>query len=267
MPDPDDVLRDGFAWRECGVGELVVLFHGLGGSRISWEAQLRDLGEGRRVVAWDLPGYGDAAPLPDDPLTFRAIADAAARFITVLGGERAHVVGISMGGMIAQYLAAWHPSRVRSLTLLSTSPAFGLDGTDPDTWRAARLAPLEQGLQPGDYAERVITALAGPDIAPDAFQQQCAAMGRITGPALRRSIECLVTHDTRPLLATIAAPTAVLVGALDAETPVAYGRYLAEHIAGATLTVVPGAGHLLNAEAPDVVNELIRQHLDRVETP
>lgn len=265
MPVVSDVQHDRFAWREAGTGDLVVLFHGLGGSRISWDAQLAGLSDRHRVVAWDLPGYGAAAPLPDEPLTFRALADAAADLITVLGHDRAHVVGISMGGMIAQYLAAWHPAMVRSLTLLASSPAFGLDGTDPDQWREARLAPLDQGQQPSDFAERVLRSLAGPHMDDAAFAQQRAAMGRITAAALRRSIECLVTHDTRPLLADITAPTMVVVGALDAETPAAYSQYLAEHIAGATLVVVPSAGHLLNAEAPDAVDDLIREHLDRVE--
>jgi pimeloyl-ACP methyl ester carboxylesterase len=266
MSAPTDAQDDGFAWREAGRGDLVVLLHGLGGSRISWEPQLSALGDRRRVVAWDLPGYGASAPLPDDPLTFRALAAAAVDFITLLGADRAHVVGISMGGMIAQYLAAWHPTRVRSLTLLSSSPAFGLDGTDPDQWREARLAPLDRGEEPADFSDRVLHALAGPHITTDAFDQQRAAMARIGGTALRRSIACLVTHDTRPLLATITAPTLVLVGDLDDETPVAYSQFLADHIATARLRIVPGAGHLLNAEAPDVVNELIRQHLDRVET-
>lgn len=218
-----------------------------------------------RVAAWDMPGYGDSAPLADDPLTFRALAGAAADFIALLGDDRAHVVGISMGGMIAQYLAAWHPERVRSLTLLSSSPAFGLDGTAPAAWQAARLAPLDRGQEPADFADRVLRSLAGPAISDEAFAQQRTAMARITSAALRRSIVCLVTHDTRPLLADIAAPTLVLVGDLDAETPVGYSRYLAEHIAGATLSVVPGAGHLLNAEAPEAVDELICEHLDRVE--
>ncbi len=264
MPEPIDAAHDGFAWREAGSGDLVVLFHGLGGSRISWEAQLGHLGH-RRVAAWDLPGYGQAAPLPDQPLTFGALAAAASDFISMLGADRAHVAGISMGGMIAQYLAAWHPTRVRSLTLLSSSPAFGLDGTDPEQWRAARLAPLEEGQRPADFAERVLRSLAGPGISDEAFRQQVHAMGRIGPAALRRSVECLVTHDTRPLLAKITAPTLVLVGDADAETPVAYSSFLADHIAGASLTVIEGAGHLLNAEAPDQVNHLIRQHLDRVE--
>ena len=157
MSDLVDVRCHGFAWRERGNGELVVFLHGLGGSRISWDPQLDAIGTTRRAAAWDLPGYGDAAPLADHPVTFRALATAAHRWIAELGAARAHVVGISMGGMIAQYLAAWHPTIVRSLTLLSSSPAFGLDGTQPQVWQAARLAPLDQGLEPADlpFALRV----------------------------------------------------------------------------------------------------------------
>jgi 3-oxoadipate enol-lactonase len=133
-------------------------------------------------------------------------------------------------------------------------------------WQAARLAPLDQGLEPADFAERVLRSIAGPHISPEAFEAQRAAMARVSAAALRTSIECLVSHDSRPLLATITAPTLVLVGALDEETPPAYSQQLADRIPGATLTVVPGAGHLLNAEAPDAVNELILAHLDRVES-
>ncbi|MBI4934055.1 MAG: alpha/beta hydrolase [Actinobacteria bacterium] len=265
MREPLDVDCDTFAWRESGTGELVVLLHGLGGSRISWEPQLATLGRSRRVVAWDLPGYGAAAPLPDQPLTFRALADAAADLIRALGAERAHVVGISMGGMIGQYLAAWSPHRVRSLTLLSSSPAFGLDGTRPDEWRAARLAPLDQGLEPADFADRVLGAISGPQISSAAMAGQKAAMARVTGAALRRSIDCLVTHDSRPLLPAIQAATLVMVGERDGETPVQYSQYLVDHLPHAQLVVVPGAGHLLNVESPDVVNEHIERHLAAVE--
>jgi 3-oxoadipate enol-lactonase len=265
MREPLDVDCDTFAWRESGAGELVVLLHGLGGSRLSWEPQLTALGHTRRIVAWDLPGYGAAAPLPDDPLTFRALADAAAGFITAVGAEQAHVVGISMGGMIGQYLAAWHPQRVRSLALLSSSPAFGLDGTRPDEWKATRLAALDQGLEPGDFADRVLSAIGGPHLTAEAMAGQRAAMARISGQALRRSIDCLVTHDTRQLLPGIAAPTLVMVGELDVETPVQYSRYLADHLPHGELVVIPSAGHLLNVEAPDTVNELIERHLAAVE--
>lgn len=264
MHEPRDCDEQPIAYRTAGVGELVVLLHGLGGSRISWEPQLRGLAGHWRLAAWDMPGYGRSAPLPVEAVRFPHLGEAAAGWIRHLGGSptaRAHVVGISMGGMIAQYLAALHPQAVRSLTLLSTSPAFGLDGTKPDEWRAARLAPLDAGMQPADFSERVLRGIAGPHISPAAFAEQQAAMARIDADALRRSIDCLVTHDSRDLLAQIVAPTCCLVGALDDETPPAYSQYLVDHIAGARLEVISDAGHLLNAEAPDAVNAAIHRHL------
>jgi pimeloyl-ACP methyl ester carboxylesterase len=261
-----DVQGARFAWREArphgGSHQVVVLLHGLGGSRVSWEPQLAELGAVATVAAWDLPGYGASPPL-DGPTTFAALADAVADFADELGADEVHLVGISFGGMIAQYAAAARPERVASLTLLATSPKFGLDGTQPEAWRAARLAPLDAGQEPADFADRVLNALAGPSITPDAMAGQLAAMGRITGAALRRSIDCLITHDSRAALPQVSAPTTVLVGSLDDETPVAYSQAIVDLVPGAELVVVPGAGHLLNVEAPGAVNEAIRRQLER----
>jgi pimeloyl-ACP methyl ester carboxylesterase len=262
-----DVIGERFSWREAGPRRLgsaepIVLLHGLGGSRISWEPQLAALSETRRVVAWDLPGYGDSPPLAG-PCTFTALADAVAALVADLGAPSVHLVGISFGGMIAQYAAARHPEVVRSLVLLSTSPKFGLDGTRPGDWRAARLAPLDDGLEPGDFAESVLTRLAGPHITPEALHGQVAAMRRISAAGLRRSIECLVTHDSRSLLPTITAPTLCLVGDLDDETPPAYAMAVADLIPHARLSVIAGAGHLLNVEAPDAVDAAILEHIER----
>lgn len=263
----DDVVRGGFAWREAGSsngGTVVVLLHGLTGSRLSWEPQLEALGASRRVVAWDLPGYGDSAPLEGAP-TFRAVADAVARFVDTIGADRVHLVGLSFGGMIAQYTAAAHGDRLISLSLMATSPKFGLDGTQPDEWRAARLAALDAGEEPIDFAPRVLRSIAGPAITEAALAGQVAAAARVPSAGLRTSIEVLVTHDSRPLLAGIAVPTMVVVGELDGETPVEYARALADPIPGARLHVVQGAGHLLNVEAPDAVNALLSDHFAAAE--
>ena len=261
-----DVRGRSLAWREAGssAGPPLVLLHGLGGSRISWEPQLAALSARRRVVAWDQPGYGESPPL-DGPVTFAALATAVDRLADELDAARIDLAGISFGGMVSQYAAAAFPDRVRSLALLSTSPCFGLDGTSPEAWRAARVAPLDAGREPADVAEGVLRSIAGPSITPEAFAGQRAAMARIGSAALRRSIDCLVTHDSRAVLPTIAAPTLVLVGEVDAETPVAYARALAEAIPGARLEVVAGAGHLLNVEAPGVVNALLAAHVESVE--
>jgi pimeloyl-ACP methyl ester carboxylesterase len=243
------------AWREAGDAALpVALFlHGLGGSRIAWEPQLTALSGVRRCVAWDAPGYGASKPGPE-PLTFDALADAAAGLLDRLEAETADVVGMSFGGMIAQYLALRHPGRVRTLALISTSPKFGLDGTQPEEWRAARLAPLDAGVEPKDMTRGVLTSLAAPGAEPAAVDSAVRAMARVPATGLRAAIDCLVTHDTRGRLKDIHGPTLVMVGERDAETPVAYASALAAGIPGARLTVIPGAGHLLNVEAPDAVN-------------
>jgi len=256
-----DVDGPRFAWRETGEGEVVALFHGLGGSRISWGPQMDGLGDRWRVAAWDMPGYGASAPLPDSPYTFRALAAAAADWICELGVERAHIVGISMGAMIAQYLAVWHPERVQTLTLMSTSSRFGLDGTMPDAWRAARLAPLDAGLEPAEFSERVLRGIGGPQLSEPVLSDQMAAMARVSGVALRRSIDCLVTHDTTRLLSSIIQHTLVLVGEFDSETPPEYSQYLVENLPHARMVTIPHAGHLLNAEAPVQVNRQLVAHL------
>ena len=264
MTTARDIEGGRFAWRESGAinaaGPVLVLLHGLGGSRLSWEPQLQVLGGEHRVVAWDMPGYGGSAPLDGEP-TFESLADAVIDFFESIGADRVHLAGTSFGGMIAQYVAARHSSRLASLTLLSTSPAFGLDGTKPAEWRAARLAPLDAGLEPADFAVDVLGSIAGPNISPEALEGQRAAMARVSGRAMRQSIDCLVTHDSRQLLPAIDVPTVCAVGELDTETPVAYGYALADLIPHARLVVVPDAGHLLNVEAPGAVNELLAEQM------
>ena len=260
-----DVDGKHFGWRETTSASdrpVVVLLHGLSGSRLSWEPQLVGLGARYRVAASDLPGYGVSAPLAER-VTFSGLANAVARFADEIGATRVHLVGISFGGMIAQYAAAAYPERVASLALLSTSPKFGLDGTTPEAWRAARLAPLDAGQEPIDFADVVLRSIGGPSITPDALAGQKAAMARVSGAALRTSIDCLVAHDSRPILRDIVAPTRVVVGELDNETPVAYSRYLADHILGARLSIIAGAGHLVNVECPAAVNAVLADHVDR----
>jgi 3-oxoadipate enol-lactonase len=263
-----DVEEDGFAWREHrhrtpggrGFTSTVILLHGLMGSRLSWDEQLGRLGAAR-TVAWDMPGYGGSLPL--GPSTdFHNLAMAVDRFADTIGADTYHLVGISFGGMIAQYAAANGNERVRSLGLLATSPCFGLDGTRPEDWRRARLAQLDAGSEPIDLAEDVMRSLGATGISDQAVDGQVAAAARVSAAALRVSIDCLITHDSRELLGTITAPTLCLVGDADDETPLSYSRHLTDHIPHARLVTIADAGHLLNAEAPALVNTELRNHIE-----
>ena len=247
------------AWREQGTGEAVLFLHGLGGSRTSWQPQLSGLGDTCRCIAWDMPGYGASAPVT--PLTLAAIADAVARLLDTAGVERAHLVGESFGGMHALHTALRHPDRVGRLVLANTSPAFGLDGTDVGAWQAARLEPMDAGLTPADIAEGVLTSVAGPGLSPDMLAMRVSGFARISAEGLRAAVECLPSHNVLDRLAEIKAPALVIAGELDAETPVAYARALADGLPNAELEVLDGIGHLAVSEAPETFNQLVSAFL------
>ena len=177
------------------------------------------------------------------------------------GIERAHLVGESFGGMHALHAALHHPDRVGHMVLANTSPAFGLDGTDPAAWRAARLAPLDAGLTPADIAGQVLTSVAGPGLGDEMLAMRTAAFARFSSTGLRAAVECLPSHNVLDRLAEIAAPTLVIAGELDAETPVAYARALFDGLPNAELVVLHGVGHLAVSEAPDAFNNLGRAFL------
>ena len=254
-----DVDAHPVAWREAGSGPLVVFLHGLGGSRTAWDPQLLMLGRHVRCVAWDLPGYGASAPVAE--LTYPGIVEALIGLLDRLDVERASLVGESFGGMHALHTAIAHPDRIDRLVLTNTSPAFGMDGTDPDEWRRARLAPLDAGLAPADIAPDVLGAIAGPRLVGPALDARIDAFARIPASALRAAVECLPTNDVRGDLASIAAPTLVVAGALDTETPVAYAEVLHRGLPHSELVVLDGVGHLAASEAPDAFNQLVLRFL------
>ncbi|MEV7012067.1 alpha/beta hydrolase [Streptosporangium sp. NPDC051022] len=248
------------AWIEAGTGDPVLFLHGIGGSSWTWRPQFDALSGTRRCIAWDMPGYGDSPPLPG-PMTFPALAASVARLLDLLELDRVDLVGLSMGGQVALHTVLGHSDRVRSLVLLDTSPAFGLDGTDVEEWRRERLAPLDAGLTPADFAEDLLRGVGGPTLTAGALALAVAAMARVPAAGLRAAVECLPTHDVRHRLAEIEAPTLVVVGEFDTETPVSYAEHLAARIPDARLEIVPGAGHLTNMDRPDVVNRLIGEFL------
>lgn len=259
-----DVDASPITWREAGPDQatadtpVAVLLHGLGGSRIGWEPQLAALSTTRRVIAWEAPGYGGSDPVAS--CTFDAYVDALAGLLdTVSPDAPVDLVGMSFGGMIAQYAAARFPQRIRTLTLLCTSPKFGLDGTDPDEWRAHRLSGLEAAGSPSAVAPAILASLVGAGnqhVIPEAI----AAMDRVPLRGLLDSLSTIVSHDSRAILPTIEIPTLVLVGSIDEETPPAYGQAIVDLMPNARLCVIDDAGHLLNLEAAEAVSMEIAGH-------
>lgn len=256
-----DHLADGLAWREAGSGDVVVFLHGLGGTRTAWADQLDVLSEGRRCVAWDMPGYGDSELA--DPLDFGVIADRLVELVDHLDVSRVDLVGLSFGGMHALHAALRHPTRVRRLVLSNTSPRFGLDGTTPEQWTASRLAVLDGDASMRDLAPTVLDALVGAPIPPARRAALIESFAAIPEAGFRAAVRCLPTHDVVERLGEIEQPALVIVGELDTETPPSYSRTIADGIRGSRLVVLDGVGHLAPSERPDMFNRLVQDFLDQ----
>jgi len=256
------------AWRAYGQGEPVVLVMGFMGSGHHWFRLLPHLAADRRAIVVDNRGTG----LSDRPRGLWSMHQLAADVLAVLddaGLEWAHVVGASMGGMIAQHLALAHPERIRSLTLCCTS-ARGGGRSGPPPWRMVASLGLRPLLGPGRtmqvalpllYSER--TRRGSPERLAEEFALRAADATPLT-TALGQ-FAAISRHDTRSCLGALSVPALVLHGDEDQLVPLAAGRELAALIPGAELELLSGCGHVLTTDCEREAAEAIGGFLGRVE--
>ncbi len=247
-------------WREVGLGEPLLFLHGLGGTRGSWNPQLAYFASGRRCIAWDMPGYGESTG--EDPLTYERIASRVVELLDHLQIDRIDMVGLSFGGMHALHTALNHPERVGQLVLADTSPAFGMNGTRPEEWKAARLGAMDAGETPASIAAPVLDSIVASPLAPTVRDDLIAAFARIPVDGFRAAVECLPHNDIRDRLHEIESEALVIVGELDEETPVEYAQVLHDGLPDSTMVVMPGVGHLSPSEDPHAFNEHVAHFLN-----
>lgn len=250
---------------EAGAGDPLVLIMGFGGDHTAWGFQIRAFAERYRVIAFDNRGAGQT-DAPDHPYTIRMMADDTAGLMAALGIERAHVLGVSMGGMIAQELALNHPHRVRSLHL-------GCTLARPDGYSHARAAAWTQ-VRTTLSREAALRVIALWLFAPLTYNERPEFVETLLQNALAnpypqsltgflRQRDAIATHDTLERLGAIRCPTLVTVAEDDILVPPRFSRELAQRIPGATLTIVERAGHAYFWERPDVFNAMCLEFLAR----
>lgn len=231
-----------------GRGEPVLLAHAIGTDRRMWDPVAALLPPRLRLIRIDARGHG-ASPVPPRPYSLEALADDAARLLDRLGIERAHWVGLSMGGMAGQAMALAHPDRLASLVIANSTSAYGPDG--PATWRA-RIEAVEKGgleaiaktVEARYFSEAFRRDRA--DVVADVMQRFLAT----PRDGYLGCCEAIAGLDYTAHLPRIAAPTLVIAGEADAGTPPAMSEAMARAIPGARLAVIPGAAHLSAVEKP-----------------
>lgn len=240
-----------------GEGELVVLLHGVGGHRTNWHPNMPALAAHCHVAAWDARGYGDSEDV-DGPRRMADFRDDLGRLLDHFGAERAHLVGLSMGGRIAAHFHAAWPQRVASLVLCDTHLGFAHFSPEARaTFIARRRDPLLAGKTPADIAPGLARAMMGDPGNTDALDTLIGSMSQLRAESYIRTVIASVEDDQAPLLAKVTVPTLVLTGEKDRLTPPALAAEIAAHIPGSELSIIEGAGHLSNIEAPDEFNRIV----------
>ncbi|HEV2769455.1 MAG TPA: alpha/beta fold hydrolase [Solirubrobacteraceae bacterium] len=246
-----------------GSGEPLVLLQGLSGHSGHWgEAFLEALARDFDVIAYDHRGTGHSSRV-EGSFTLAELADDAAGLVRALGLEDAHVLGISMGGMVAQELALAHPELVRTLTLGCTM--FG--GPRALFTAPAVLEEISEAVMSGDRERALrngfeVNLSEGYRAGEGRWEewQASSAQNPVGLSVTLLQLEAIDNFHTADRLGSLEVPTLVLHGTEDRLLDVRNGEMLADVVPGARLEVFEGAGHLFFWEQPERAAALVREH-------
>lgn len=253
------------AYSEAGQGMPLLFVHGYPLNRALWIAQFAALGDKAHLLAPDLRGHGDSQAVPG-PYSMDLFADDLAVFLDAMGiSEPVVFCGLSMGGYIAFAFFRRYPQRLRGLVLTATRAT-----ADTPEGRQARDQAAVLARQRGiaAIAESMVERL----LSPRTRQEKPHLVEQVRQIMLRTSLEGILGDlvalkerpDSTPTLAHITVPTLILPGSDDALIPLSEAQAMAQAIPGATLQVIPGAGHLPNLEQPEAFNAALSAFLDQL---
>lgn len=259
------VLKAGeieLGYERSGEGPPLLLIMGMSGTLMHWgEPLLSRLRERFETIVYDHRGIGSSTKVAE-PFTIAGLADDAAALMSALELDTAHVMGISMGGMVAQELALRHPERLRSLVLGCTY-AGGESGalTGEETMRR-----LAEAIASGDRQRAIrtaweanVSARFADTPAWEAFLEIGSA-NAVPVAVIMEQMRAIVEHDTSQRLGDISAPTLIVHGTEDEMLPVSNAYAIAERIPDARLEIFDGVGHLFFWEEPERSAWLVREH-------
>lgn len=246
-----------------GEGPLLALLHGIGGNRTNWRDQIPVFAEHFTTVAWDARGYGLSDDYPGD-LDFKDFSRDLERVLDHYGAQKAHLLGLSMGGRIIQDFYEMHPDRVSTLTLCDTR-----SGDFHQSWEARvefvrlRKEPLLAGKTPAEMAPPVAETLIGPTSSREAFNRLVDSMAALHKESYIKAIEASGLQPQTLNISNIGVPTLIVCGEYDRLTPPEVSEGMHKKIRDSELVIIEDAGHLTNIENPKRFNEVVLDFLLR----
>lgn len=236
---------------------VVVLSNSLGSTRAMWDANLPELEKHFRVVRYDTRGHG-TSPVPAGPYDIDDLVDDVVAMLDELGVDKAHFVGLSLGGMTGMRLAAREPDRVDRLVVLCT----GAQLLPSSSWSDRAATVRASGT--GSIAEAVVQRWFTPDLLeadPELKRSSEAMVAATPDEGYASCCEVIATMDLRADLASISAPTLAIAGADDPATPPPHLAAIADGVQHGRLLVVEHSAHLANAQQPGTITPAIIDHL------
>jgi pimeloyl-ACP methyl ester carboxylesterase len=263
-----EVGGSAFTYREAGAGPPLVLLHGIGSAAQAFDDQLAGLSNRFRVVAWDAPGYGGSTSLSPEAPTAGDYATALAAFLGALGIAACHLVGHSLGTLMAAAFAVRHPERIKSLTLASVAAGQArLPAAEREKALAQRLGDVIE-LGPHRMAEQRGPRLLASGAAPAMVRRVIDTMAAVRPDGYSQAARMLAGGDIKADIPRLAAymPVQFLYGDSDVITPPARNIEVAALRPGAPVHVVAGAGHAVYLEQPDIFNAVVADFITRIES-
>ena len=242
-----------------GQGHPLVLIHGLSAASTSRASQVSEFSRSYQVVTMDLRGHGQSDK-PEMAYSIDLFARDVVALMDYLGIEQAHVLGASMGGMVAQQLALDYPQRVKRLVL-----ADSMSHLDKSLrMKMENGAFIAERLGMEAQARNAIPWAFSPSYINEHYAEIMAIVGQIAGLPVQsylQSVEALLAYDVRARLGNIAAPTLVIAGDTDILVPRQYADVLCQSIPDCHLVVIEGGSHVVNIEQPEAFNACVLHFL------
>jgi 3-oxoadipate enol-lactonase len=256
IPTRDVTIGDTFV-RISGQGFPLVFVHGFTTTSEFWKEQAEEFSKAYRVIRINLPGHG-ASPAPTSrSYCLEDFVEDVNRVFRELSIEKAILVGLSMGGIVAQKFALKYRDLVKALVLVdTTSHGIGPDATADAFLAAADKRGLKKAVQ--DLSDISFSSSASPALLEWARREVIQTPEFVA----RAAVRSLNDADTRGSLSQIKVPTLVIAGEEDRVTPPQESEILAKGISDSTLSLIPGAGHFSMLENPVAFNRILRRFLD-----
>ena len=258
--DTVDVAGLRIAYERAGTGPAVVLLQGfVADGPTTWRRQIDALSDEFTVVAWDAPGAGGSSD-PPESFGMAGYADCLAGFVAGIGLRKPFIVGLSFGGALAIEFCRRHPAVPQALVLASAYA--GWEGSLPADVAAQRLkrSLTLAGATPDEFRAALLPTMFTEGTAEHVVDSFGAGMLAVR-PAGFRAMARASAEDLRDALPHVTAPTLLIYGDRDVRAPLDVARHLHAAIGNSRLVVLPGVGHVCNAEAPDEFNTLVRDFL------